>query len=210
MKRTTIATVLWLFFSMCLPLVAQEKLLTVAEKSDYKATSRHAEVVDFCERLAKAAPGVVRLGELGTSAEGRKLPLVILADPPVATAEQAARSGKLVVFAMGNIHAGEVDGKEGLLMLVRDLATAPSHQLLKDIIIVFAPIFNADGNERMSRNNRPGQKGPEEGMAIRENAQGFDLNRDFVKLETPEVRALVRFFTQWNPAIVVDTHTTNG
>src|SRR5439155_18969307 len=182
---------------------------TVAERSDYKATAKHAEVVEYCQQLAKMSP-LIRIADFGTTHEGRKLPLVILADPPVATAEQAARSGKLVVFAMGNIHAGEVDGKEGLLMLVRDLATAPSHQLLKDIIIVFAPIFNADGNERMSRNNRPGQKGPEEGMGIRENAQGFDLNRDFVKLETPEVRALVRFFTQWNPAIVVDTHTTNG
>jgi hypothetical protein len=76
-------------------------------------------------------------------------------------------------------------------------------------VIVFAPIFNADGNERMSRTNRPGQVGPEEGMGIRHNAQDLDLNRDFVKLETPEVRALVRFFTEWDPAIVLDAHTTD-
>ena len=128
-------------------------LLTVAEKSSYKATSRHAEVVGFCDRLAKLSP-LVRLGELGKSGEGRKLPLVILADPPVSTPEQAARSGKLVVFAMGNIHAGEVDGKEALLMLARDLALAADRPLLKDLVLVFAPIFNADGNEKMGK-NRP-------------------------------------------------------
>src|SRR5437588_493639 len=91
-----------------------------------------------------------------------------------------------------------------------DLATASEHPLLKDLIIVFAPIFNADGNERMAKTHRPEQEGPAEGMGIRENANGFDLNRDFVKLETPEVRALVRFLNQWHPAVFIDCHTTNG
>jgi len=188
---------------------ADEPLLTVAEKSGYRATSRHQDVVDFCNQLAKQSP-IVRRAELGTSVEGRKLPLVIVADPPISSAEQAARSGKLVVYAQGNIHAGEVDGKEALLMLARELATSKERPLLKDLVIVFAPIFNADGNERISKTNRPGQVGPEEGMGIRQNAQGLDLNRDFVKLESPEVRALVRFLNRWDPAIVIDTHTTNG
>jgi dipeptidyl aminopeptidase/acylaminoacyl peptidase len=189
---------------------AEEKtLLTVAEQSNFRATSHYTDVVAFCQRLAKLSP-FVRLGELGTSVEGRKLPLLILAEPPVATPEEAVRSKKLVVYAQGNIHAGEVDGKEGLLLLARDLATAPERPLLKDLIIVFAPIFNADGNERFSKTHRPEQDGPAEGMGIRENANGFDLNRDFVKLETPEVRSLVRFMNQWHPAIVVDCHTTDG
>src|SRR5581483_10636078 len=111
----------------------------------------------------------------------------ILADPPISTPEEAARSNKLVVFAMGNIHAGEVDGKEGLMMLARDIGTSAERPLLKNLILVIAPIFNADGNERMSKTNRRGQVGPAEGMGIRANAQGFDLNRDFVKLESPEV-----------------------
>jgi dipeptidyl aminopeptidase/acylaminoacyl peptidase len=165
--------------------------------------------MDFCQRLAREAP-VVRLGELGTSVEGRKLPLLILADPPVASAEEAARSDRMVVYLQGNIHAGEVDGKEALLMLARDLATAKERPLLKELVIVIAPILNADGNERMAKTNRPEQNGPVEGVGVRPNAQGLDLNRDFVKLESPEVRALVRFVNKWNPAIVVDTHTTNG
>ncbi len=191
------------------PAKAAPTLQTVAEKSDYKATSRHADVVDFCERLSKLSP-LVRLGELGTSGEGRKLPLVILADPPVSTPEEAAKSGKLVVFAMANIHAGEVDGKEALLMLARDVAAAKDKSLLKDLILVFAPIFNADGNERIAKEHRRSQNGPADGVGIRENGAGLDLNRDFVKLDSPEVRALVRFFTKWDPAIFIDCHTTNG
>jgi dipeptidyl aminopeptidase/acylaminoacyl peptidase len=187
--------------------VRAEPPRTVAETSDYQATSRYADVVDFCQRLAKESP-LVRLGELGTSHEGRKLPLVILADPPVSTPEEAAASGKLVVFAMGNIHAGEVDGKEALLMLARDLALAADRPLLKDLVLVFAPIFNADGNEKMGK-NRPEQAGPPM-VGTRANAQELDLNRDFVKLESPEVRALVRFFNKWDPAVVIDCHTTNG
>jgi dipeptidyl aminopeptidase/acylaminoacyl peptidase len=183
------------------------RLETVAEKSNFTATSRHADVLDFCARLARRSP-LVRLGELGTSHEGREMPLLIVADPPVSTPEEAARSGKLVVFALGNIHAGEVDGKEALLMLARDVALDKERPLLKDLILVFAPNFNPDGGDRLG-NNRPHQAGPAE-VGTRANAQGFDLNRDFVKLETPEVQALVRFYRRWDPALVVDTHTTNG
>ena len=111
MIRIVLVAILLLLslFSICCPLAkaADGPLLTVGEKSEYRATSRHQEVVDFCNQLAKLSP-VVRLSELGTSSEGRKLPLVILADPPVATPEEASRSNKLVVYAQGNIHAGEL------------------------------------------------------------------------------------------------------
>ena len=182
---------------------------TVAESSEYRATSKHQDVVAFCDRLVTASP-LIRRSSLGTSQEGRELPLLIVADPPIANPAEAARSGKLIVFAMGNIHAGEVDGKEALLMLARDLATAPNHPLLKDLIFVFAPIFNADGNEKISKANRTEQAGPVDGVGVRANAQGFDLNRDFIKLESPEVRALVRFLNEWDPAVIIDCHTTNG
>jgi dipeptidyl aminopeptidase/acylaminoacyl peptidase len=184
-------------------------LLTVAEQSDFKATSKHAQVIDFCQRLAKASP-LVRIVEFGKTSEGKVLPAIVLADPPVSTPEEAAGSNKLVVYAQGNIHAGEVDAKEGLMMLARDLAMAPERSLLKDLIIVILPDFNADGNDRMSKTSRRGQVGPEEGQGVRANGQGLDLNRDFVKLESPEVRALARFVDKWDPAVVIDGHTTNG
>jgi hypothetical protein len=181
---------------------------TVAERTEYEATAKNSEVVDFCKDLAKESR-LVRVGELGTSHEGRKIPLVVVADPPLASPDEALKSGKLVVLAMGNIHAGEVDGKEALMMLMRDLALAKDRPLLKHLVLLFVPNFNADGGDRMAKTNRPHQNGPPE-VGIRANAQGFDLNRDYIKLESPEVRALVRLFNQWDPAIVIDTHTTNG
>lgn len=186
-----------------------DDLLTVAEKSGFKATARHAEVVALGEALARSSP-LIRLGELGKSVEGRSLPLMIVSNPPVATTEEAKASGKLVVFLFGNIHAGEVDGKEALPMLVRDLVAKADDPIFKALILLVAPIYNADGNERVSKTNRPGQVGPEEGMGKRENAQGLDLNRDFMKLEAPETRALVGLLNAWDPALTVDTHTTNG
>jgi dipeptidyl aminopeptidase/acylaminoacyl peptidase len=198
---------LWLAAVMPLAPLRAAPPQTIAETSGYTATSRHADVMEFCQQLAKES-ALVRLTDLGTTAEGRKLPLVIIADPPVSTAEDAARSKKLVVLAVGNIHAGEVDGKEALLMLARDVATASERPLLKDLVLVFAPIFNADGNERLG-NHRPTQAGPAQ-VGTRANAQDLDLNRDFVKLETPEVRALVRAIDKWDPAVFIDLHTTNG
>lgn len=195
---------------------AGEPLLTVAESSDWRKTARYDEVQAFAEELASRSP-LVRLSTLGSSYEGREIPVLILADPPIQTPEEASRSGKPMVLLLGGIHAGECDGKEALLMLARELVLSGdagageprAHRVLKDVIVAIAPIYNPDGNERMSPDNRRGQVGPDE-MGIRENAQGLDLNRDFVKLEAPETRGLLRFINRWDPAVIVDTHTTNG
>lgn len=192
---------------------APEALLTVAERSGFRATACYDEVVSLLDRIAEASPHARRTS-MGATEEGRPIPVLILSDPPVASAdeaaEQVAQFGKLVVLAIGNIHAGEVDGKEALGMLAREVGLHPHHPLLDHLIIALAPIYNADGNERVSPFNRPGQVGPAEGMGRRENADGLDLNRDFIKLEASETRGLVSFLTRWDPALFIDTHTTNG
>jgi len=144
-----------------------------------------------------------------TSFEGRKIPLLILADPPVATPEEAAKSGKLVVFAQGNIHAGEVDGKEALMMLAREIALTEDRPLLKHLIFAVVPMSIPTATRSSRRPIGPAKNGPPE-VGKRANAQGFDLNRDFVKLESPEMRAVVRFCNKWDPAVFIDAHTTNG
>ncbi len=182
---------------------------TMAEAGNWQSTATYAEVVGLLQRLRRRSP-IIRLGSLGTTFERRSIPLVVLADPPVETAAEARAGGKVVVFAMGNIHAGEVCGKEALLILARELALEPGNRLLEKLVVVLAPIYNVDGNDLMSPDNRPGQVGPVRGMGRRSNAQGLDLNRDHVKLESPETVALVRFLTEWDPHVTIDTHTTNG
>ncbi len=188
---------------------ADEDLRTVAEKSDYKATARYDDVVELGRKLAATSKRVV-LSDLGVSTEGRTIPLWIVADPPVKTPEEAKASGKLVAFIIANIHAGEVCGKEALPVLVRELVTTPNPPLLKDYVLLIAPIYNCDGNEKFAKTNRPGQVGPEDGMGVRTNGQGLDLNRDFVKLEAPETRGFVKLLNTWDPHLFIDCHTTNG
>jgi hypothetical protein len=180
----------------------------VAERSGFRATARHDEVLAYVDQLEKMAPHVWRI-DFGATAERRPLSAIVISQPRVHTAADARASDKLIVLLIGNIHAGECDGKEALLALARDLALRPDDPLLERLILLIVPNFNADGNERMAAGNRPGQVGPDV-MGRRENAQGLDLNRDFIKLETPEVRALVRLMNQWDPHVFIDCHTTNG
>ncbi len=195
-------------------------LFTVAETSGYRATATHEEVVAWCDAFAAAEPSVVRRGTFGTSEEGREIPMVIVADPPVSSAgeaREAARQGRLVVLAFGNIHAGEVCGKEALPMAAREIVRpwmtdeASARAIREGMVLVVAPIYNPDGNERFDavERNRPGQEGPER-VGQRANAKGLDLNRDYVKAEASETRAMLRFFREWSPDVVIDTHTTNG
>ena len=182
--------------------------VTVAERSGYEETSTSADVEAFLETLHKQSERTW-LGSIGTSNNGQDLPLLVVADPPVSSAEEARASNKLVVLLFGNIHSGEVCGKEALQMLARELALGECDALLDDLIICFVPNINPDGNDDMAHDHRPGQDGPAE-MGTRPNAQGLDMNRDWIKLEAPEAQSIVRFMREWDPAVVVDTHTTNG
>ncbi len=184
-------------------------LQSQAEATNFEATSRYADVIRFLSELQKRSP-LVRLETFGLSQEGRQLPLVILSDPPLSTPREASQSGKPVVFIMANIHAGEVEGKEASQHLARRIVLGDLKSVLSKLTILIAPIFNADGNERINLENRSEQFGPIGGVGVRPNAQDFDLNRDFIKLESPEVRSLVKLYNRWNPDLTVDLHTTNG
>ena len=181
---------------------------TRAEKTHYEETSRYDDVLAFLDVLARQTPRV-RVETFGTSEEGRDLPLVVVGDPPASA--PPARSSRLpVVLVMANIHAGEVEGKEAALHLMRRLTLGDLQPLLPSAVWLFAPIYNADGNEEISLDHRVEQNGPIGGVGTRENTKGLDLNRDFMKLESSEARALVALFTRWDPDVLADLHTTNG
>lgn len=188
----------------------ESSLKSRAELTDYAETSRYADVMEFIAGLQRMSDAV-KVETFGVTNEGRSLPLVILSKPAIDSPAQAARSGKPVVFIMANIHAGEVEGKEATLHLMRDIVTGPLAPLLDRMILLVAPIYNADGNEKIDINNRTAQNGPMGGVGTRENGKQMDLNRDFMKLESPEARGLVEgVFNRWDPHVVIDLHTTNG
>ncbi len=183
-------------------------LLTRAEASNYEETSSHADVMDYLQRVVAAAPNL-HLTHFGYSASGRRLPLVVAGAVAGGDPASVIASGRVRVLLLANIHAGEVDGKEALLVLLRDLAGGRHRQWADSVVVLVAPLYNADGNERLHL-ERAGQWGPFGGMGERATAQGFDLNRDFVKLDSPEAWSLAGLLRRYDPHVVVDFHTTDG
>ena len=182
--------------------------LTRPEATNYTETSRYDEVVSFMKAMAAASPRI-HLTTYGYTFEGRPMPLAVVGAPG-ATPEQVLATGKTRIFIQGNIHAGEVEGKEACLWLLRSIAKGERAGWFQHVVLLVNPIYNADGNERVSVRNRGSQFGPIGGMGQRANAENLDLNRDNTKLETAEARSLARLLTQYDPHIAIDLHTTNG
>ncbi len=192
--------------------------LTRAESSGYTETSRHADVMAFIAALAKRNDPRLHVTDFGTTPEGRTLPLLVLSAYGHFTPE-AARASKLpTVLVICGIHAGEVEGKEGGLMLVRDILDGMHGNVLEHIALVVAPLFNADGNDRIDAQNRKldiahltGQLGPASGVGTRVNAAGVNLNRDYMRQDASEMRLLQsRVCQPWNAHLTIDCHATNG
>ena len=183
---------------------------TAAESTAYAATSTTADVLAFIRDIQKLS-SLVRVETIATSAEGRLIPLLVIGHPPPRDPLALRYDKRVVVYFQANIHAGEVEGKEATLMLARDIVLDPKLPYLDRIVLLVAPIFNADGNDKMDPRNRMGQVGPEKGSGVRHNGQNLDINRDAMKLESPEMRGLVRnVLLRWDPLLLVDCHTTDG
>jgi len=184
--------------------------VTTAEATDYAATSTYADVMAFIRGLQELSP-LLRVETLCITAEGRTVPLLVIGKPLPLDPLAIRSDDRAVIYIQANIHAGEVEGKEAALMLARNILLDPRLPYLDRVVLLIAPIFNADGNDKMSLDNRRGQVGPEKGSGVRTNGQNLDLNRDAMKLESPEVRGLVRnVLTRWDPLLLVDCHTTDG
>jgi murein tripeptide amidase MpaA len=188
----------------------QVNLQTVAEKSDFKSTSNYNDVISYINELIKISPNI-RIEKLATSVEGRDVPLLIVGNPLPLSPVELADDKRIVVYIQANIHAGEVEGKEATLMFVRDILLNKNPQLLKNVILLVCPLFNPDGNEKISPLNRTHQNGPVNGVGLRYNGQFLDLNRDAMKAESPEVQGVImNVFNRWDPSVFMDCHTTNG
>lgn len=180
-----------------------------AERSGYVETSRAADISAFLAELSRRT-NLLRISSFGFSEEGRPLVLVTASDPPVASPAEAHALGRPIVLVQANIHGGEVEGKEATQHLLRRLTIGHLRPLLRDVVVLAVPNYNADGNEQIDVMNRTEQFGPIGGVGRRENAKGLDLNRDYMKLDSAEARAFVGLLNEWDPHVVVDLHTTNG
>jgi hypothetical protein len=207
-------------FRLCIPLflaecaLAQssfhEDFILTPEKTHFVQTSTYTDVVAFIENLKGASP-FIHIMSMGKSLEGKVIPVAILANPVIKTAQEAKQSGKPVIYIQGNIHAGEVEGKEAVMMLMREILLGDKKYLLDNQIILFAPIYNTDSNDKMAKGRRGSQEDSPAEVGLRENSAGLDLNRDGVKMEALETQGLFsNIINVWDPQLFVDLHTTNG
>ena len=189
---------------------AHPDLTTTAEATDWRRTGRHDEAVRLCHDLEAAEPARVRCVTYGETPEHRPMVAVVASSDGVLTPAAAVRRRRPVIMVQAGIHAGEIEGKDAGFVLVRELlAGKVAPGALAAVTLVFVPVVNPDGHERWGANNRPNQRGPEE-MGFRTTSQNLNLNRDYVKVDAPEMAALLELFGAWDPVVYVDLHTTDG
>lgn len=207
MKKTIITSITCIFLNMSF---AQDNAwITWYEQSGYVATPDYEKTIDFCKKIANESL-MIQYTTFGKSPQGRDLPLLIIDKNGNFTPEKVRASENAVLFIEAGIHSGEIEGKDAMFILLRDMVIHDKHlDLLDHVTILFIPIFNVDGHERSSPYNRINQNGPEE-MGWRTNAKNHNLNRDFLKADAPEMIAWHHLFQAWLPDFFMDVHTTDG
>lgn len=199
----------WSGESRALALPPGDDWATPCERSHLKTTPRYAETIAWLDSLCAATP-LAQMRSIGTSAEGRDIWMVVVSGEATFSPEELRRSAKPTLLTHAGIHSGEIDGKDAGMMLLRDLTVRGNlGELLDDANLLFIPILNVDGHERFSAFARINQRGPQQ-MGWRTNANNLNLNRDFAKLDTPGVRAVVRVIQDYDPDLYLDLHVTDG
>ena len=184
-------------------------LTTTFEKSNFFETDDYDGTIAFAKQLAKQFKEV-HYQTIATTDQGREVPLLIVDENGYTKPKKIRKSGKTIIFVQSCIHPGEPNGKDAMFLLIRNMLTGRENgDLLKDFSFLFVPVLNPDGLANFSPFNRINQNGPKQ-MGWRVNAKGFNLNRDFTKLDTPELRGFVELFNRWQPDLFFDTHATNG
>ena len=182
--------------------------ITTSEISDFATTPTYDETMSWLKKLANTSP-FITMTSIGKSSEGRVIYMVTASTEKTVTAASLKKSGKPILLAQAGIHAGEIDGKDAGMMLLRDIAFGNKKSLIENVNFLFIPILNVDGHERSSSFNRPNQRGPQN-MGWRTNAQNLNLNRDYAKLDTKEVQSVIHVINEYDPLLYMDLHVTDG
>ncbi len=186
---------------------ANDPLITIAEKSNFTQTATYEETMQWLKKISTSPS--LKMVTIGKSLNGRDIVMIIVSNDNTFDAVSLAKSSKPLILAQAGIHAGEIDGKDAGLMLLRDIVSGKKSDLLGKVNFAFIPILNVDGHERSSPYNRANQRGPEN-MGWRTNARNQNLNRDYAKLDTEEIKAVINVINQYDPDLYIDLHVTDG
>lgn len=186
-----------------------EEWLTHFERSDFTATPSYAETVEFFRQLAGKSH-YAKLMNFGVSHQNRNMVCLVVSETKEFTPKRTRKSPKAIVMINSGIHPGEIDGKDASMMILREiLITREKEYLLENLTLLVIPVLNVDGHERFSPFNRPNQLGPAY-QGWRTNALNLNLNRDFMKADSAEIKSFLRLYSSWAPDMLIDTHVTNG
>jgi hypothetical protein len=198
-----------LFVKQIIPQQIKQDWETVFEKSGFTSTADYEQTMSYFQNLADYSD-FAEFYSFGTSPQGRELKYLVVSKDNFFTAEELKAANKPLLLVINGIHSGEIEGKDASMILMREiLITKEKEYLLDSINIIVIPLFSVDGHERKSKYNRINQNGPEE-MGWRTTAQNLNLNRDWMKADTPEMQAMLKLVNEWDPDFIIDTHTTNG
>ena len=209
LRPLLLATALAGFLPFCAN-AASPDLTTLSERSGFLKTGRYDEVIALCDAFQQRFPDAVRCFDFGTTPEGRPMKALAISTTGKLGPQAAHEAGLPVLLVQGGIHAGEIDGKDAGFLLLRELLEGKRRgNPLDKLVMLFVPVFNVDGHERFAAWNRPNQRGPEE-MGWRTTAQNYNLNRDYMKADAPEMQAMLRLVNEWDPLAMMDLHVTDG
>ena len=188
---------------------SEEQWLTKFEKSGFVSTADYTETMQYFKNLADNSD-YAELFSFGISPQGRELNCIVVSKDKDFTPEDIKKNNKPIVLIINGIHAGEIEGKDASKILLREiLITKEKEFLIDNVVLMVVPIFSVDGHERKSKYNRINQDGPEE-MGWRTTAQGYNLNREWMKADAPEMQSMLLLVSEWDPDFIIDNHTTNG
>ena len=204
----TILTTFLLSYSLIFP-QSSDQWLTKFETSGFISTADYTETMEYFQNLADNTE-YAEFFSFGVSPQGRELKCIVLSKNKIFNPKEIKRANKPIVFIINGIHAGEIEGKDASKILLREiLITKEKEYLIDNVVLMVVPIFSVDGHERKSKYNRINQDGPEE-MGWRTTAQGYNLNREWMKADAPEMQSMLKLVSEWNPDFIIDNHTTNG
>ena len=187
----------------------KNKWLTRFESSNKCESPDYNETIKFFQKFVESS-SYVKMFSMGISPQGREIKYLVVTKGKEFTSTKANKSKKAIILIQNGIHPGEIAGKDASMILLREiLITKEKEQLLDNLILLIIPIFNVDGHERLNSFNRVNQVGPLQ-MGWRANSLNLNLNRDYMKADTPEMKAWLKFFNEWRPDFMIDNHATNG
>jgi hypothetical protein len=196
---------------------------TTVESTNYERTSTVAEISAYMDALIKAAiasPNAKPGAKSGAKPNAKPALAAYLppnipqttetGKPLLAWRMHATGENPLKVYVNANIHAGEVEGKDAIQIVLREILQGKHPEIRQSIDLVACPAYNADGTDALHLANRAYQPNPKSGVGPRENIFGLDLNRDMMKAVTANAKWMLAMYRDFGPDCTIDLHATNG